>query len=51
MNKTVTRQRSSKSYPNAASRQYYIDKAIDTVLTVVFASAIWLAANRRHTRS
>ena len=41
MNKTVIRQRSSKSYPNAASRQYYIDKAIDTILTA--AAIIGLA--------
>lgn len=33
MQKTIIREVTAKSYPNAANRQYYIDKAIDTLLT------------------
>ena len=41
MNKTIIREVNPKPYPNAASRQYYIDKAIDTALTA--AAIIGLA--------
>jgi len=33
MNKTVIQQVTARPYPNAADRQYRIDKAIDTALT------------------
>jgi hypothetical protein len=33
MNKTAIREVTASAYPNAANRQYRIDKAIDTVLT------------------
>lgn len=33
MNKTAIREVVSKTYPNAASRQYHIDKIIDILLT------------------
>ena len=35
MNKTVIREVTARAYPNAANRQYRIDKAIDTALTAV----------------
>ena len=33
INKTAIREVTASAYPNAANRQYRIDKAIDTVLT------------------
>lgn len=41
MNKTAIEEVTVRSYPNAASRQYRIDKAIDTALTA--AATIGLA--------
>ena len=35
MNKTVIREITARAYPNAAGRQYHIDKAIDIALTAV----------------
>ena len=35
MNKTAIREITANPYPNAADRQYRIDKAIDTALTAV----------------
>ena len=33
MQKTIIREVNAKPYPNAANRQYYIDKTIDSALT------------------
>ena len=33
MQKTIIREVTAKSYPNAANHRYYIDKAIDALLT------------------
>jgi hypothetical protein len=42
MNKTAVRRMEIRRYPNAASRQYKIDKAIDTLLTIAAASGLTL---------
>ena len=41
MNKTAVR-RTEPRYPNAASRQYKIDKALDTLLTIAAAGGLTL---------
>lgn len=42
MNKTAVRRMEIRRYPNAANRQYKIDKAIDTLLTIAAASGLTL---------
>ena len=43
MNKTAIQEVTAKPYPNAANRQYRIDKAIDTALTAAAIVGITVA--------